>query len=132
MWDAGHRVAGVQRDAEAGIVGRNRLHRVRQNSGQSPDGAEGSRKAMWFSEGIRPLPMRRNPKRRFRPTRAGSHRGGGNEEDGLDLDAVQRAAHSAPAAVQDMGVDHRGRHVLVAQELLHRPDVVAGTGTRSP
>jgi len=42
----------------------------RQNSGQSPDGAEGSRKALWFSEGIRPLPMRRNPKRRFRPTRA--------------------------------------------------------------
>ena len=67
---------GVARGAEAGIVGRKRL--------QSPDGAEGSRKAMWFSEGIRPLPMRRNPKRRFRPTRAGSHRGGGNEEDGLD------------------------------------------------
>ena len=42
----------------------------RQNSGQSPDGAEGSRKALWLSEGIRPLPMRRNPKRRFRPTRA--------------------------------------------------------------
>ena len=42
----------------------------RQNSGQSPDGAEGPRKALWFSEGIRPLPIRRNPKRRFRPTRA--------------------------------------------------------------
>jgi hypothetical protein len=31
-----------------------------------------------------------------------------------------------------MGVDHRGRHVLVAEELMHGTDVVAGTETPSP
>ena len=53
--------------------------------------------------------------------------GGGNEEDGLDPDAIQRAAHSAPAAVQDMGVDHGRRDVLVTQQLLYRSDVIAGS-----
>jgi hypothetical protein len=65
------------------------------------------------------------------PTYAGRLAPGGNEEDGLDPDAVQRVAHSAPAAVQDVGVDHGRRDVLVAEELLHRSNVVAGTGTRS-
>ena len=47
--------------------------------------------------------------------------------DRLDPDAVQRAAQSAPAAVQDVGVDHGRRDVLVTQELLYRSDVIAGS-----
>ena len=39
---------------------------------------------------------------------------------------VQRAAHAARTAVEDVGVDHRGGHVLVVQLLLHRPDAIAG------
>jgi hypothetical protein len=41
------------------------------------------------------------------------------------LGAVKRAFHPPPALVQHMGVDHRGRDVLVAEQLLHRADVVA-------
>ena len=37
---------------------------------------------------------------------------------------VRRTAHAEAATVQHMGVDHRGRDVLVTQQLLHRPDVV--------
>ena len=58
------------------------------------------------------------------PARTGA---AGNEEDGLNPDAVQRTPHPAPAAVQDVGVDHGRRHVLVAQELLYRSDVIAGS-----
>ena len=39
---------------------------------------------------------------------------------------IQRAAHAAGATVEDVGVDHRGGHVLVVQLLLHRPDAIAG------
>lgn len=42
------------------------------------------------------------------------------------LNLVQRTSHSAPAAIQHMGVDHRRRHLAVAQQLLNRADVVAG------
>jgi hypothetical protein len=38
---------------------------------------------------------------------------------------VERAA-DAGAAVQDMGVDHGGLYIAVAEQLLHRADVVAG------
>ena len=57
-----------------------------------------------------------------------------NEEDGLDPGAVQRAHYPSATLVQDMRVDHRGRYVLVAEELLDRPDVVApiaGDGWRT-
>lgn len=37
---------------------------------------------------------------------------------------VQRARYPTPALVQHMGVDHRGRNVGVAEQLLHRADVV--------
>ena len=37
---------------------------------------------------------------------------------------VHRAQHPSPAPVQDMGVDHRGTHVRVTQEFLHRSNVV--------
>ncbi len=62
--------SGAARGAEARIAGRNRLHRVPTKQWTITRWREGSRRALWFSEGIRPLPMRRNPKRRFRPTRA--------------------------------------------------------------
>lgn len=39
---------------------------------------------------------------------------------------VERASDASAAAVQDVGVDHRGRDVGVAEEFLDRPDVVAG------
>lgn len=38
---------------------------------------------------------------------------------------VQRAAHACWAAVEHVGIDHRGREVLVAEEILNRPDVLA-------
>jgi len=38
---------------------------------------------------------------------------------------VQRTRHPTPALVQHMGVDHRGRNVGVAEQFLHRADVVA-------
>ena len=37
---------------------------------------------------------------------------------------IRRAAHSAPPTVEDVGVDHRGPQVPVAQELLDGADVV--------
>ena len=40
-------------------------------------------------------------------------------------DRVKRAADAAAAAVQDVGVDHRGADVAVAQQLLDGSDVVA-------
>jgi hypothetical protein len=39
---------------------------------------------------------------------------------------IERAAHPAPAALQHMRVDHGRTDVLVPQELLHRPNDVAG------
>jgi hypothetical protein len=39
---------------------------------------------------------------------------------------IQRAAHRPAAAFQDVGVDHGGAYILVAQEFLHRADVIAG------
>lgn len=38
---------------------------------------------------------------------------------------IQRTADAATASVENMGVDHRGLDAGMAQELLHRPDVVA-------
>ena len=40
-------------------------------------------------------------------------------------EAVRRAVHRAGATIEDVGVDHRRGHVLVAEELLHGADVVA-------
>lgn len=39
--------------------------------------------------------------------------------------SIQRATHGQAAALEDVGVDHGGAHVLVAEEFLHRTDVVA-------
>ena len=36
---------------------------------------------------------------------------------------IQRALHPAPALPQHMRVDHRRGHILVPQQLLHRPNV---------
>jgi hypothetical protein len=41
-----------------------------------------------------------------------------------DDESVYRASDSFPAAVQDVGVNHRGAHIAVSQEFLHGPDVV--------
>ena len=41
------------------------------------------------------------------------------------LDLVKRAAHAPAAAVHHMRVDHRGGHIAVAQQFLHRANVVA-------
>ena len=38
---------------------------------------------------------------------------------------VDRASDPSRAAIQHMGVDHRCLDILVAQELLNRPDIVA-------
>jgi hypothetical protein len=40
--------------------------------------------------------------------------------------AIEGAAHGAWATVEDMGVDLRGLDILVAEQLLHGADVVAG------
>jgi len=39
---------------------------------------------------------------------------------------IERAADAEGAAIEDVGVDHGGRDVAVAQKLLDGPDVVAG------
>ncbi len=61
--------------------------------------------------------------------------------DGVDLDkipvnpttggrssrlSIEGAHHAAASAIEDVRIDHRGAHVLVAEKLLHRADVVAG------
>ncbi len=38
---------------------------------------------------------------------------------------IQRAAHRPAAAVEDVGVDHRGADVFVTQEFLDGADIVA-------
>lgn len=43
----------------------------------------------------------------------------------IRLHKVRRAAHPHGASIEHMGLDHRGAHVLVAQELLDRADVLA-------
>lgn len=59
-------------------------------------------------------------------SRQGDGRGSRFQHEGRGgQDAVRGAAHRAAPPVQDMGVDHRGAHILVAQELLDGPDVVA-------
>jgi len=37
---------------------------------------------------------------------------------------IQRTANPAPTAIHHMGVDHGRGHVAVAQQFLHRADVV--------
>jgi hypothetical protein len=39
--------------------------------------------------------------------------------------AIERASYTAPAFVQHMRVNHRGRHIRMAQQFLHRAYVVA-------
>jgi hypothetical protein len=40
-------------------------------------------------------------------------------------DLIQGTAHSQPAAIQHMRIDHRRLHIFVPQPFLHRPDIVA-------
>ena len=40
-------------------------------------------------------------------------------------DRIERAAHATPAAIEHVGVDHRGFHIGMAEQLLHGADVVA-------
>ena len=40
------------------------------------------------------------------------------------LNAVQRAFHSQPRLLHDVCVNHRRRHVLMAEQFLHRADVL--------
>ena len=37
---------------------------------------------------------------------------------------IHRALDSPATAVEDVGIDHRGLHATVPQELLNRPDVI--------
>ena len=39
--------------------------------------------------------------------------------------SVERALHADARPVEHMGIDHRGADVLVAQQLLHGPNIVA-------
>jgi hypothetical protein len=38
--------------------------------------------------------------------------------------AIHRALDSPAATIEDVGIDHRGLHAAVPQELLDRPDVI--------
>src|SRR5437870_11468535 len=40
--------------------------------------------------------------------------------------SVERALHADARPVEHMGIDHRGADVLVAQQLLHGPNLVGG------
>jgi hypothetical protein len=52
--------------------------------------------------------------------------------DGIAIDAdgasggVERAADPERAGLQDVGIDHRGADVLVAEEFLDGADIVSG------
>src|ERR1700687_5321812 len=48
-----------------------------------------------------------------------------NMENGFVLLGIERTPHTATAFIQDMRIDHRGAHVLVTQEFLHGPNIVA-------
>jgi hypothetical protein len=54
-----------------------------------------------------------------------THCKGGCFDTFVLADRVQRAPDAATAAVEDVGVDHRGRDVAVVQELLDGANVVA-------
>jgi hypothetical protein len=45
---------------------------------------------------------------------------------GSDPERIQRASHRHAGFVQDVRVDHGRFHVSVAEQFLHRPDIVAG------
>ena len=49
---------------------------------------------------------------------------GDRRRRGLSKD-VHRTSYAAPAAVEDVGVNHRGTDIPVTQQLLDRPDVVS-------
>ena len=83
--------AGLVKPVRKG-VGRGTRHKVMQPTVRKPVGSVRNRARLSPAQRCRLAPGRRS-----------------NEEDGLDPDAVQRAAHPAPAAVQDMGVDHARR-----------------------
>ena len=95
-------------------VGRGTRHKVMQPTVRKPVGSVRNRARSSPDQRCRLAPGRRS-----------------NEEDGLDPDAVQRASHPAPAAVQDVGVDHGRRDVLVTQQLLYRSDVIGTALTLS-
>ena len=105
--------AGLVKPVREG-VGRGTRHKVMQPAVRKPIGSVRNR-------------ARSNPHQRcgLAPGRRS------NEEDGLDPDAVQRALHRAPAAVQDVSVDHGCRDVLVTQQLLYRSDVIGTALTLS-
>ena len=46
----------------------------------------------------------------------------------LDRPGIEVTSDRKPSALQDVGVDHRRLHVLVAEEFLNRADVVAVGG----
>jgi len=52
-----------------------------------------------------------------------SHRSPSRPQSPLDL--IEWALHRESAPIQDMGIDHRGRHTAVAEQLLNGADVVA-------
>src|SRR5690349_9864479 len=37
---------------------------------------------------------------------------------------IERAAHTSAAPIQDVDLDHRGTDIAMAQQLLHRTDVI--------
>jgi len=37
---------------------------------------------------------------------------------------IEGTARGQPASIEDVGIDHRGLHVLMPQQFLHRPDVI--------
>jgi len=42
----------------------------------------------------------------------------------LQSQFVERIQHALSAPVQNVCIDHRRRHIRIAQQLLHRPDIV--------
>ena len=42
------------------------------------------------------------------------------------IDAIKRARRAVATLVEDMRVNRRGADIAVAEQLLHRPDVVSG------
>jgi hypothetical protein len=41
------------------------------------------------------------------------------------FEIIQRAGHTLPALLKDMGIDHSGRNVIMAEQGLNGADVIA-------
>ena len=72
-----------------------------------------------------PLTSRKGKEDRERRGEGGKRRGLPLERYTLDIEIVERTWHALPPLLEYMGVDHRGRYILVTQQGLDGPNIGA-------